>query len=45
MTKVRNVAHVAVCDSAFIILFNDGSFSSHGLSKELKKRIKTEQII
>lgn len=45
MVRTRSVTHVALYDSAYIILFDDGSFSSHGLSKNLKRELNRNKSL
>ncbi len=40
MGESRNPSHVALYDSSHFILFDDGSWSSQGLSKMLTKKLK-----
>ncbi len=40
MGESRNPSHVALYNSSYVILFDDGSWSSQGLSNKLTKRMK-----
>lgn len=40
MLQSRNPTHVALYDASYVILFDDGSWSSQGLPKNLIKRMK-----
>ncbi len=40
MAESRNPSHVALYDSSYVILFDDGSWWSQGLSNMLTKKMK-----
>jgi hypothetical protein len=43
MGELRNLSHVALYDSSYIILFDDGSWSSQGLSNKLTRRMNSSK--